>query len=636
MNRRKIYYLIPFLVFAFFVGINNAIAAVNMNSLVSLKTKNTEVSSGDKLYFNLKLNDKYTYSDSTKIIVYFGMGEEDIEVTSRNVFDVLKENPYVLIDSSFSQGKSYHISRVMVRDNNNGTKWYVAKEGGTDPSGNKGIYLESLKNTEFTVKLRNYITEFELTSSKEVKLGEGEMTFKFDAYKRPDDIKVVLQNKNVTSSNITVPLELGDNDEAKLDLTKIDTMALFPGEYYISKIYLEQDNPDEYVEYNLYGGNSISNQYASILPKTIDFTILQTSDVWYPKNDTEANSILNEITILTDVVDINGKVDVYIDTKKSLISAVLTFTSDKESMIVNVKDLNTNKAYFIAPFTTEAGTYELDYAVLKDASGKEYHYRKGEDYYNIKHFDFKSKVVVTDGIAEGALFSLDNDKIDDNVIKKIKKLQDNIVIEINAEANPIIREDLFKAISGSNKTIVIKYKDIEWTFNGLDIKEPKQINVSTSLYDLKEDDTLASNKYYKGFILDFADNKKLPGKCLIKVYNSELMAKIMNKENANIYYLNEETGKYDVIKLGSEYSTDGYYEFYIEHNSKYLITKDKIDSKYVSNVRTNINDVENGKLNSILAIGVPAAIVTIVLFGIIIFLINDRKRLKKQVDSTKK
>ena len=626
MKRKNMFLVISVLFISLFIGITNVKAAFNPNSLISLETKGNEISPGEKLYLNLKLNSNYKYSDSTKISVYFGFAEEDNDAFSCYVFDALTDNPYIMATSSFSQGHTYQIKKVMVKDNNNGTKWYVSKEGALDPNGNVGIYLESLKNTKVKVRLRNYITNFELTSSNEIKLGEGKMTFKLESYKKPKDVKVVFQNKNVTSSNKTIPLTIGDNGEATIDLTSLNPTDLFPGDYTISKVYLEQDNPEEFVEYAQMGKG---NQYSSILPKNVEFKILATYDTWYPKSDEEANAILNEITVLTDVVNINGKVDVYISSKKSLLSAVLTFTSDKESMIVNVKDLNTSKSYFIAPFTTEPGTYTLDYAVLKDTSGKEYQYRKGDDYYDIKHFDFKSKVTITDGIEEGALFSLDNDKIDENVIKKIKKLDQNIVIEINAETNPIIREDLFEAIQNSNKTIVIKYKDLEWTFNGLDIKEPKQINVSTNLYDLKEDDTLASNKYYKGFILDFADNKKLPGKCLIKVYNSELMSKIMNKENANIYYLNEETGKYEVIKLGTEYSTEGYYEFYIEHNSKYLITTDTIDKKYVSNPTSINNSVSKGQLNSFI---IPCA-VGVILVLIIIILLGDRRRLQKQASS---
>ena len=57
----------------------------------------------------------------------------------------------------------------------------------------------------------------------------------------------------------------------------------------------------------------------------------------------------------------------------------------------------------------------------------------------------------------------------------------------------------------------------------------------------------------------------------------------MNKNKANVYYYNEDTEKFEIIKLATKYvENGGYYEFYIDHNSKYVITTDKIENKYIA------------------------------------------------------
>lgn len=301
-------------------------------------------------------------------------------------------------------------------------------------------------------------------------------------------------------------------------------------------------------------------------------------------------------------------------------------------MTVNVKDLDTNP-YFIVPFTTSGGKYQLDYAILKDVNGKEYQFRKGESYYNVMHYDFKTSLVVSEDFVEGSVLSLDNDKINDAVINKIKELDSNLVFEINANNHSIVSSDLFETIKGVNKTLVFRYKDLEWTFNGLDVVNPKQIDVSTSLYDSKEDDDLLNGEGYQGIVLDFADNEKLPGKCLIKIYNSDLLSKILDQKNANIYYYDEKNDKYQVIKLGAEYAANGYYDFYISHNSKYLITVDKIPEKEI--MPTVDADIINGtkeeETTDIFKIISVVAILVIIVMGVVIMILINNKDSKRAV-----
>lgn len=300
-------------------------------------------------------------------------------------------------------------------------------------------------------------------------------------------------------------------------------------------------------------------------------------------------------------------------------------------MTVNLKQM-TSEPNFIVPYTTSAGTYDLDYAIIKTVDGKEYQYRKGADYYNIKHFDFNSKLTIVDEKVESDSLNLDNAKISADDIEKLKEIESNVVIEIDATNNSVISKELFEIIKGSNKTVVIKNNNVEWTFNGLDVKDAKQIDVSTKIYDVTEEDEV-SGKVKSGVVIDFADNDKLPGKCLIKLYNNEKIAEILNKNNANIYYFNEKTNKFEEIKLNAEYNSDGYYEFYISHNSKYVITTEKIDTEYVDDSKETTKSSSGMDLKTILLIAIPSAVVIIL---IIVVLVVSKKRKNNKTQSVKK
>ena len=156
-------------------------------------------------------------------------------------------------------------------------------------------------------------------------------------------------------------------------------------------------------------------------------------------------------------------------------------------MIVTLTDTN-EKPYFTVPFTANAGSYNLSYLILKDYFGNETQYRSDEEYMSIKHFDFNSSLTVVDEYADTDLLHLENEKITDSVIQKVKELDDNVVIEIIADQNTEIKSEVFEAIKGTGKTLRIKYNNIEWLFNGKDINEVKSIDVRVWVYGLYNDE----------------------------------------------------------------------------------------------------------------------------------------------------
>ena len=172
------------------------------------------------------------------------------------------------------------------------------------------------------------------------------------------------------------------------------------------------------------------------------------------------------------------------------------------------------------------------------------------------------------------------------IIKKISEVESNIKIEVDASTNPIISQALFDAIKGQDKILVIKYNDIEWIFNGNDIKGAKSIDVSVQINDNVDELTGLST----GINIIFADNGVLPGKCLIRIANSNIMNNILNSKDANVYYYYNDQKLYDEIGNDLKMTEDGYYEFYIDHNSSYVITTEKLADSYIAN---KISDTAN-------------------------------------------
>lgn len=330
-------------------------------------------------------------------------------------------------------------------------------------------------------------------------------------------------------------------------------------------------------------------------------------NVKYPTDNTlESEMELQSISLNTNKAKLNDKVYVDMSTNQKLTEAMLSFideTSEK-NMVVYLKDLNTKKPYFIVPYTTELATYDLNYVILQDENGKETHYRKDEETIGIKHFDFNSSITIEKEDALSDILYLDNDKITLEILKQIEESEENITITINAENDPIIDSALFEAIKDANKNVIIKYKNTQWIFNGKDITDPKEINVSVSVYNTNNtQDEADINAMLEGaVVIDFAKNGQLPGKCLIRVQATESVNEIINKDKAYVYYYDEENKKFEKVMLQAMLTSDNYYEFYINHNSKYVMTAEEIDEQYVSSntEKTQLNTkVQNNNISSV-------------------------------------
>ena len=600
MKKIKYLFLVLIVTTCFIIG-NVIINAVTpFYNITGLYITTTQVEPGGRVYV-----DYMGQRDSSTHVTGYFICDTDVHDIGIELQDVTG-NPYFQMPNNLKAGKTYTMTGLTITDSQGTVSYSLVPNGESN-------YMNPLGRNTVTINAPYKLSKLELLSEPTL-TPNGSVRLRLETTVNCNYISVCLRNTSVpTMAPIVYLTKVSDNVyEIRGSSSMSDSIT--DGKYYISDVFL-------------FDGTDTSNHFSSYsrggTTMPLNYRIeINVSGYTTPETNTAVvnNSFLNGLEIKSTNAKLNETVNVALNTSSALTSATLMFSNETESMTVNVKDLNTSEPYFVVPFTTSAGTYNLDYAILKDNDGNEYQYRKGEDYYTIKHFDFNSTLTVENKIAEGNLLNLDNSKITADIIEKIKDLDSNIVIEINAEEDPVVSKELFNAIQNSNKTLIFKYKDLEWTFNGLDIKNPKMIDVSTNIYNVNKDEKISS-KVQNGLVLDFAANNELPGKCLIKVYNSDTIAKIINKDNANIYYYNEATDKFEVIKLNAEYNTNGYYEFYISHNSKYVITTDNIDSEYI----TETTEESTMDIKAILTIAIPSAVILILLIVIIVLIIKVKK-----------
>ena len=600
MKKIKKLGLLLIVLFSFMIGNNVVKGEQPFYNITGLYFNTDEVEAGGRLYVDLYMGSK---DSSTKIEGYFGNGKGS-NITLQ-LKDINTKNPYFEMSNYMTPGETYTMSKLIVEDSKD-TITYSMTSNGTNP------YMNPLGKNVVKIKNTYMIKALEFVDNKVVK-SDGRLTIKFETNIDFQYVSIVARNKKNPISTGTFYIYEQSDGLYYINLTK-GSDKLIDGDYYISDVFI-MGGPSS-VHFSSY---SVGN---GIVPLNItdDFTIKNEEEPEVLENPKDVE-FLKSITISSTNAKLNEKVNVLLETEEDLTSATLIFSNSNESMTVNVKDLNSSNSYFVVPFTTNAGVYNLDYAILKDANGNEYQYRKAHDYYTVKHFNFSSYLKVVNEVVEGNILNIDNSKMSAEILQKLKELEANIVIDINANDNPIISKDLFEAIKDSNKTIVIKYKDLEWTFNGLDVKTPKQIDVSTNIYNVSDDDSI-SLVVDNGFVLDFADNDDLPGKCLIKLYNSDTIAKVMNKNDANIYYYNEQTNKFEIIELNSEYNSEGYYEFYISHNSKYVVTTEKIDEEHVTESNNKTDEEKENETNRedlVLYVAIGALIVAVLALLIVAF-----------------
>lgn len=330
---------------------------------------------------------------------------------------------------------------------------------------------------------------------------------------------------------------------------------------------------------------------------------------------------LNSLSIDKTDVSVGDKVDLTFDVNKELINLKLVFKStDNNKMVVYVKSLSSNP-YFVIPTTTVKGTYSLYSATLTSSDNTKVYTIDGSNE-SIK-FAFNSKLVISE--KTNTSFIYNNEDINSQIIAKLYNAKENTKITINADSNTIIDKELFNAIKGKNKTLIINASDNQIVFNGKDIKNSKTIDVNMIIENVSSNENI-KKLVSKGLIVNLPDNGNLPGNALVRVKETEKINKLLS-DKIYVYFYNKSSNNFRVIREDVKKTNDGYYEFTISHNSDYLLVNEKLDSKLVvSEDADNVVSFQKGNGIYLLLIGVGVVVAISVTIAIVVI------RKKKEIN----
>ena len=208
---------------------------------------------------------------------------------------------------------------------------------------------------------------------------------------------------------------------------------------------------------------------------------------------------------------------------------------------------------------------------------------------------------------------------DNNIINVIEKQNDSAIIMINCLNDTIVKKEVFEAIKNTNKKIYIEANGIQWVFNGKDIKNPKDIDVSVSTALLK-DNNLGD---YDNSLVEvlFKDNGLLPGVATIRLKLDYTFRYEQGLNNLMLYYYDKDNNKYIYQDTAIDLTKDGFYEFQIEHNSKYVLSDKKIE-KYINNESSSSSTVNANNDMNIKYVYIIVGVLSIITIILIIILKN--------------
>ena len=185
-----------------------------------------------------------------------------------------------------------------------------------------------------------------------------------------------------------------------------------------------------------------------------------------------------------------------------------------------------------------------------------------------------------------------NSEITQEILENISNTTETQSITINLDNNVNISKQVFEAIKGKEIKLTINAGENQIIFNGNSITTPKDINAKVS-YDLANKDTLLKEIVEEGVVINFANNGQLPGIATIRIKVTDEMKKALNMETIFVYHYDENTKELTQMKTNARYKNDGFIEFSINHNSKYLLVNELIEEKEYTVTTAENDEMQN-------------------------------------------
>lgn len=670
MKKTKLFLLL--FLFAVFYVINidhvKAEEGKNILKLITLQGETNNYQVGDKITFNVSATEeissmKITFRNSvSKDGHYYGSFVVDLTGScSQGTSPSCTFTGYIpeKIDGYYGTDEnnhiemtiysgSYGINTIFVYDKDGNLTHYTTDKEYADSS--DFLYYQfkigiNVKGTE-TREIHDILKNISLVTRKNQYYLGDKLVFNVESTDEISSIAIFLDGPTYFYINL-IP-ECPTNNKTKCTFTGYiprtragyiatiengrTELEIVEGTYKLSDIIVYDKN-GEYIRYTNKkevadkDEETLYNQY-----ETASFNIKE------PTGDelNDVNFVLNKFTLKNQTAAIGkpASLDIkysYEDTKKKLKSIYLVFRdSNKKRTFTSVVKSLYNNPYVIVASSADLGTYRLDgigitfetkdgteNTIILNATSN------GGKYSNI----FNQTIEVTEK-EDGSILYLSAEELDNEIYQKIINSSEETVI-IDADNYTIIPSKIFDLIKENTKKLVIRYNENEWIFNGVDIKTAKDINVLINFYKMNASDISENLKKVlneETVIIDFPNNGELPGDVLIRLKNSEIIDRL-NGEKYYIYYVDNESGKLKKVALEIEKTADGYIEFYINHNSKYLITSTEItdqtilgedDSAFAKNNKTTEEPKTLNRTSILKYLPIVVAIILIIIVLIVI------------------
>ena len=389
---------------------------------------------------------------------------------------------------------------------------------------------------------------------------------------------------------------------------------VIPGKYNVASVLLTGRNSD---------GSTFTKQFSSNAENGSNLfvfnSVLNVSSNQFNILDSVK---ISGLTIDKKSAKLGEKVNLIVNYEGKINKMKLIFTnSSNKQMSVFVKSID-SKPYFEVPSNVTSDVYNLTGIVIESD--------KGTIVYDANEKEGALKLDLTASIeikgSNDNSYLYNNEDITNEIIATLYKLGNGVEITINADANSLINSELFNAIKGKNKKLIINYGDNQIIFNGKDITDPKSIDAKITLGTVTDDEDI-NNYVKKGVLVNFADNGYLPGKALVRIKSTKEMNSILKDEDTHVYYYNNLDDNFSEIAANINKTKDDYYEFKINHNSSYVLVNNKLDSSIVvSDIEPNdyVTWQKSGKVY-VLIIGCALLLIIVVVVIILLTKKNNKK-----------
>ncbi len=363
---------------------------------------------------------------------------------------------------------------------------------------------------------------------------------------------------------------------------------------------------------------------------------------------------LYDFELLDHEVSVGDTVNAFLSTNIGATSIMLSFYNKSTNDVLPVYLKGMEKRFFVVPSTAISGEYILQYIQIKDSehsyilldnNGVYELYEDGILTTNQIDFNLNQTLKINDikdntdssngnnddSSNNNLTFLFNSEDYNESIKKRIMNLDNKAIITVIADRQTLIQKSLFEAIQETGRTLIIDYEESEWVFNGTDIKNPKDIDVAMLISDITTKNfntSFVSNIPSNSKLLTFSNNGELPGKVLIRLKSIEL-DKIFGEDSLYIYYYVQDKDKLDKVAMEIQ-KNYGYYEFYINHNSDYILTTTELVGNYVSNNKEALklntsNETTKSEFDSKLLYIIGGSALVVILVITIVLVIRKKK-----------